>query len=58
LVRDRGMTEEEAHARIAAQASREQRLAIADVVLDNAGTPDELTAAVDALWTRLTTSAS
>ncbi|KQY59091.1 dephospho-CoA kinase [Aeromicrobium sp. Root495] len=58
LVRDRGMTEDEAHARIAAQASQEQRLAVADVVLDNAGTPDELIAAVDALWTRLTTSAS
>ncbi|RYI98484.1 MAG: dephospho-CoA kinase [Actinomycetales bacterium] len=54
LVRDRGMTEDEAHARIAAQASREQRLAVADVVLDNSGTPDELTAAVDALWERLT----
>ena len=35
LVRVRGMTEGDARARMAAQASRSQRLAIADVVLDN-----------------------
>ncbi|MFC0042025.1 dephospho-CoA kinase [Actinomadura rayongensis] len=46
----RGMTEEAARARIAAQATREQRRAAADVVLDNSGPLDALHAAVDALW--------
>ncbi|MFJ2905175.1 dephospho-CoA kinase [Streptomyces sp. NPDC087212] len=35
LIRLRGMTEQDARARMAAQASREQRRAIADVVVDN-----------------------
>ncbi|MFE2417892.1 dephospho-CoA kinase [Streptomyces hokutonensis] len=35
LVRLRGMTEEDARARMAAQATREKRLAIADIVIDN-----------------------
>lgn len=42
LVRDRGWTEEEARSRIAAQATREERLAIATHVIDNAGTLDDL----------------
>ncbi len=42
MVRDRGWTEEEALARIAAQATREQRLAIATYVIDNTGTRQEL----------------
>lgn len=50
LVRDRGMTEDEARARIAAQAGDEARRAAADVWLDNSGAPEDLTAAVDALW--------
>jgi len=41
---------EQARARVAAQASREQRRQAADVVLNNAGTPEELVAQVDALW--------
>lgn len=53
LVRDRGMTEQEASARIAAQAPREQRLAAADVVLTNDGTLDELADQVVALWNRI-----
>jgi dephospho-CoA kinase len=48
-----GLTEPEAQARIRAQASREARLAAADVVLANDGTASELGAAVDRLWTRL-----
>ncbi|WP_067498348.1 dephospho-CoA kinase [Actinoplanes sp. TFC3] len=52
LVRTRGMTEEQAAARIAAQASDEQRQAAADVVLDNTGSLAGLHAAVDALWER------
>lgn len=44
LIRDRGWTEEHARSRIAAQASRPDRLAIATHVVDNSGTPDELRA--------------
>ncbi len=53
LVRDRGLTAEEAHARIAAQASRDDRAAVADVVVDNSGSLAELTAAVRGLWQEL-----
>jgi dephospho-CoA kinase len=49
LVR-RGLTEEDARARIAAQATDEQRRAVADVVLDNSGTPEELAVQVDRFW--------
>ena len=47
---ERGLTAEDARARIAAQASDEQRRAVADVVLDNSGTPDELRTQVDRFW--------
>jgi dephospho-CoA kinase len=50
VVRDRGMPEADARARIKAQASEPQRRAAADVWLDNSGTPDEIVAVVDALW--------
>lgn len=50
LVRDRGMSEADARARIRAQASDAQRRAAADVLLGNDHTRDELHAAVDALW--------
>jgi dephospho-CoA kinase len=50
LVRDRGMTTEDAAARIAAQIDDATRRAAADVVLDNGGPPDALAAAVDTLW--------
>ena len=40
----------DAQARIAAQASRERRLAAADVVIDNSGTITDLAATVDRLW--------
>jgi dephospho-CoA kinase len=53
LVRDRGMTEREARARIAAQASREQRNAVADRVIDNSGGPEQLDEAVAELWHEL-----
>src|SRR5690606_28909509 len=53
LVEQRGMREDDARARMARQASREDRLARADEVLDNSGTRDELAAQVDALWRRL-----
>jgi dephospho-CoA kinase len=47
---ERGLTEQDARARIAAQATDDQRRAVADVVLDNRGTPEELAAQVDRLW--------
>ncbi|HEX8511207.1 MAG TPA: dephospho-CoA kinase [Propionibacteriaceae bacterium] len=47
-----GLSEADAQARVAAQAAREQRLAVADVVLDNDGSPEDLTRQVDQLWTR------
>lgn len=53
LVRLRGMTEADARARMAAQATREQRLAVADVVVDNDGSPEQLRERVAALWRRL-----
>jgi dephospho-CoA kinase len=46
----RGLTEEDARARIAAQATDDERRAVADVVLDNSGTPEELAAQVDRFW--------
>jgi dephospho-CoA kinase len=53
LVADRGMAEDEARARIAAQASREQRNAAADWLIDNNGSPAELPSAVSELWRAL-----
>ncbi len=53
LVRVRGTSEQDARDRIARQATREQRLAVATVVLHNDGTREELEAQVDALWERL-----
>ena len=53
LVRDRGMTPEDAGARIKAQATREQRLAIATHVIENDGSLQELQARVDEVWAEL-----
>jgi dephospho-CoA kinase len=50
LVDSRGMSEKDARARIAAQASPQQRHAVADVWLDNGGARDIVLAEVDALW--------
>ena len=54
MVRDRGTTEADARARIAAQAYLADRVRHADVVIDNSGTRDDLARQVDALWERLT----
>jgi dephospho-CoA kinase len=53
LVQQRGMREDDARARLARQASREERRAKADEVLDNSGTREDLQRAVDELWPRL-----
>jgi len=54
MVRDRGWAEADARSRIGAQASREDRLAVATYVLDNTGTRDELRAKVQELYRTLT----
>jgi dephospho-CoA kinase len=54
LVRLRGMDEEDARARIARQATREERAAGADRIIDNAGDLAALEAQVDDLWAWLT----
>jgi len=51
LVEFRGVDEADARARIASQATDEQRRAVADVVLRNDGDRDALAAQVDAFWT-------
>jgi dephospho-CoA kinase len=53
MMRDRGWTREEAESRIAAQASREDRLAIATYVVENAGTLEELRARVEQVYAEL-----
>jgi dephospho-CoA kinase len=50
LVAQRGMSEADARARISVQASREDRLAKADIVIDNSGERDALEARVDEVW--------
>jgi dephospho-CoA kinase len=50
LVRLRGMTEQDARARMAAQATREKRLEIADVVIDNDVPLEELRRRVQEVW--------
>lgn len=50
LVRLRGMDADDARARIAAQATDEQRREVADIWLDNSGTPDELAAQALRVW--------
>jgi dephospho-CoA kinase len=42
MTRERGMTQEDATARVAAQASREERLAVATYVIENTGTHEDL----------------
>lgn len=51
----RGLEESDVRRRIAAQATREQRLAVADAVIDNSGDRWETQRQVDALWARLHT---
>jgi dephospho-CoA kinase len=50
LVEHRGMREDDARSRMARQATREDRLAKADIVIDNSGTLADLEAAVAAAW--------
>ena len=54
----RGMSEDEARARIAAQASRQQRTGAADLVIDNTGPQDELVRIVGGTWDELVSRAA
>ncbi|RBQ20403.1 dephospho-CoA kinase [Spongiactinospora rosea] len=53
LVRTRGMSEADAKARIAAQASREARLAVADHIVPNEGSVADLEARTGDVWAAL-----
>jgi len=53
LVRRRGLSEQEARDRMAAQASRDERLDAADLVIDNSGSLDDLAVLVRAVWATL-----
>lgn len=53
LERERGMDPADARARIATQATDEQRRRLADIVIVNDGTPDDLARRVDAVWADL-----
>ena len=50
LVAGRGFTPDDARSRIARQASREERLGRADLVVDNGGSLEDLTREVDRAW--------
>jgi dephospho-CoA kinase len=54
LMNVRGMSEDEARARIASQVSREDRLAAADLVVDNSGTLADLDRRINEIWSALT----
>lgn len=56
MVEFRGMAEDEARRRVSAQATDEERLAMADEVIDASGTMEETLEQADALWDRLTAS--
>ncbi|GGD41321.1 dephospho-CoA kinase [Microbacterium faecale] len=52
MIDERGMTREDATARVASQASDDERLAVADVVIDTSGTMAETLRQADELWHR------
>lgn len=58
LVRLRGMAEAEARARMDAQAGREQRRAVADLIIDNDGPLEDLEPQVRKVWEQLTERAA
>lgn len=53
LVEHRGFREDDARARIARQASRDERRARADIVIDNHGSIEDLEAQIDAAWQQI-----
>lgn len=57
MTEDRGMSVADAQARIDAQATDEQRAAVADEIIDNSGTLEQLRARVDEIWEKLADTA-
>ncbi|WP_156759410.1 dephospho-CoA kinase [Microbacterium karelineae] len=55
MVDDRGMTREEAASRVSSQATDDERLALADVVVDTDGSLEETLRQADELWRRIGT---
>lgn len=53
LVRERGMREEDARARISRQVGDDERRALADVVIDTSGSLEDTLRRADELWERL-----
>lgn len=53
LIEGRGLSEADARARVGSQASDEDRLALADVVIDTSTTMDDTRSQVDDLWARI-----
>jgi len=53
LIEHRGFSEDDARARVAAQATREERLELADFVVDNSGDESALDGEVDRCWSWL-----
>jgi len=58
LVNLRGMAPDDAVARMAAQAGRDERLAVADYVIENSGSEDQLQQQTDAVWADLVEAAA
>ena len=58
LMRDRGMSEDAIRARIDAQAPLEDKAAVADILLDNEGSPDDLEHQIDRIWDDLAARAA
>jgi dephospho-CoA kinase len=58
LVNLRGMAPDDAAARMAAQAGRDERLAVADYVIENSGSEDQLQQQTDAVWADLVEAAA
>lgn len=50
LVHQRGLAVEDARARMAQQATDEERRALADIIIDNDGTVDELRERASGVW--------
>ena len=58
LMRDRGMSEDTVRSRIAAQATPEARAEVADVLMDNEGSLEELEQRDERLWSELSQRAT
>ena len=56
LMESRGLSSEDAEARIAAQASESERLAVADYVIDTSGTIEHTLSQVEDVWSELVTA--